>query len=419
MIKVCDAIMGSGKSSAAINYMNEKYTKSGGVRKFIYITPFLEEASRIKKACPTLDFAEPSDKIKRCHFKKCEHAAELISYGRNIATTHQAFRNYTQATLKDIRDKHYTLVVDENVDVLGRYEFNTVDVDILKQSGYVSNRDGIISLAKEGYSGKAFKDIFETLGTREVTLQSKKSDRKKDVFYWMLPPELISSFDDVIVLTYMFKGQGLYNFFKIYDFPFEYIGVKKNAGGTYSFGKPNEYIPEYVKSVKEKIHIIDNKKLNSVGDNTHALSMSWYQRGKENSERMRKNIFNLMHNIWKEASVSEKMWACYAENKNKMSGRGYTKAFLPFNSRATNEHSGCKYLIYAVNLYMNVGDKCFYNSHGVETDDDAYALSAMVQWIWRSAIRNGEDVYLYLPSRRMRTLLINWMDGLTKGGEND
>lgn len=42
MIKVCDAIMGSGKSSAAITYMNEHPDD-----KFIYITPYLNEVKRI------------------------------------------------------------------------------------------------------------------------------------------------------------------------------------------------------------------------------------------------------------------------------------------------------------------------------------------------------------------------------------
>ena len=46
-IKVCDAIMGSGKSSAAIAYMNEHPQQ-----KFIYITPYLEEAVRIRESCP-------------------------------------------------------------------------------------------------------------------------------------------------------------------------------------------------------------------------------------------------------------------------------------------------------------------------------------------------------------------------------
>ena len=146
MIKVCDAIMGSGKSSAAINYMNEESFRTCGSKKFIYITPFLSEAARIKEACPLLDFQEPSDKISRCHFRKCEHAAELIKEGKNIATTHRSFANYTQAMLTDIKSKDYTLIIDENVYVLDKYVLETEDVKILTQSGYVTDENGNYTL---------------------------------------------------------------------------------------------------------------------------------------------------------------------------------------------------------------------------------------------------------------------------------
>lgn len=59
---------------------------------------------------------------------------------------------------------------------------------------------------------------------------------------------------------------------------------------------------------------------------------------------------------------------------------------------------------------MNVGQKLFYQSNNIEVDDDEYALSTMVQWIWRSAIRNGEEIRLYVPSKRMRELLQNWIE---------
>ena len=49
-------------------------------------------------------------------------------------------------------------------------------------------------------------------------------------------------------------------------------------------------------------------------------------------------------------------------------------------------------------------------------DEDAYALSVMVQWIWRSAIRDGDEIYLYIPSSRMRTLLLDWIEKTSKGG---
>jgi hypothetical protein len=44
-------------------------------------------------------------------------------------------------------------------------------------------------------------------------------------------------------------------------------------------------------------------------------------------------------------------------------------------------------------------------------NEDDYALSALLQWIWRSAIRNGKKVKIYIPSPRMRQLLTDWLNG--------
>ena len=98
LIRVCDAIMGTGKSQSAIAYMNEHSDQ-----KFIYITPYLDEAARIKKGCPQLSFVEPSNRLEKYQFKKYLHTAALIKEGRNITTTHQAFKNYTPEVLEDIK----------------------------------------------------------------------------------------------------------------------------------------------------------------------------------------------------------------------------------------------------------------------------------------------------------------------------
>ena len=44
-------------------------------------------------------------------------------------------------------------------------------------------------------------------------------------------------------------------------------------------------------------------------------------------------------------------------------------------------------------------------------EEDAYALSELIQWIFRSAIRDGKEIWLYIPSKRMRNLLIDWIGG--------
>ena len=46
----------------------------------------------------------------------------------------------------------------------------------------------------------------------------------------------------------------------------------------------------------------------------------------------------------------------------------------------------------------------------MKMDWDQYALAIMIQWVWRSRIRNGQEIWLYVPSRRMRELFLKWMD---------
>ena len=48
-IKVVDSIMGSGKTTWAINYM-----KANPDKRFIYVTPFLAECERVRAEIPTM-----------------------------------------------------------------------------------------------------------------------------------------------------------------------------------------------------------------------------------------------------------------------------------------------------------------------------------------------------------------------------
>ncbi|MGO4375870.1 hypothetical protein AB4Z21_35020, partial [Paenibacillus sp. MCAF20] len=58
-ITVVDSVMGSGKSSWAIQHMNDEQNAS---ERFIYITPINTEVDRIKAACPGRDFRNTSNK---------------------------------------------------------------------------------------------------------------------------------------------------------------------------------------------------------------------------------------------------------------------------------------------------------------------------------------------------------------------
>ena len=408
MVRVCDAIMGTGKSSAAITYMNEHSNE-----KFIYITPYLDEATRIKEGCPNLKFVEPSNKIPQYQFRKSAHTAALIKEGRNITSTHQAFKTYSKETLEDIRKHGYTLIIDENLDVLEKSDIHPDDIQTLVDAGYITENDGVYTLTNDKYQGEMFHELFWLMKTRDLI----KSQDEDDEFlhYWLLPPSLLSSFKNVFILTYLFKGQSLHHFMEIYKIPYEYIGVRKSRDGKFYFGDFPSYKPEYVDTLKDMIHILDNDKLNDVGDSRTALSISWFNRGGEKVFQLKNNIYNCFNNIWKDVPAEKRLCASYKSTFGKIKGKGYTKAFLNFNSRATNTYRDRTHLAYAANVFMNVNEKAFFAKHGVNIDEEAYALCTMLQCIWRSAIRDGHEIYLYIPSRRMRNLLINWIEDLSKG----
>lgn len=414
MVRVCDAIMGTGKSQSAITYMNEHQDE-----KFIYITPYLEEANRIKKGCPSLHFIEPSNKLTQYNLRKSEHTAALIREGRNITTTHQAFRGYTPETLDDIKAQGYTLIIDENVDVLETFDFHLGDLQIAIDAGYISEHNGIYTVTNNEYKGRALSDMFRLLKTREL-VRIDDEDDSNGLFYWALPPELITSFQNVFILTYLFKGQSLHHFLEIYNIPYEYIGIEKTdeVKTGFRFSEYPGYTPEYVSHLGDMLHIIDTGKINDIGDDYYALSMNWFNKNDEETEQLRRNISNCFKNIWGDIPVDERLWATYNKEFSKMKGKGYTKSFLTFNAKATNAYRNRTHLVYMVNVFMNVNDKKFYQKHGVQVNEDMFALSIMVQWIWRSAIRDGEEVYLYIPSSRMREILINWINTVSKGGNN-
>jgi len=424
MIRVCDAIMSSGKSSACINYMNEHPDQ-----KFIYITPYLSEAARIQKACPALNFVEPEDGYMKVEDEygieiwnkkkfewrtKTQHTAKLIAEGCNITTTHQAFVYYTPDMLEAIRQQHYTLIVDEDVQAMSKYDIFKTDLDVLVKSGHLVEEDGEIRVGKQIPDGpSSFSGIFKTLESRNL-IRIKSGGNKVETVFWTLPPDLFLAFDDVFILTYLFEGQSLSVMFQLAGIEYENIGIRKDEDG-YHFDPEGTYQPAYVRSLANKIHICKKPKFNREGTNIYALSQNWLKNHLPERGKLRNHLLSFFRND-RHAPSSRTMWTTFKNQKRFLQGKGYTKGFVPLNQKATNEYSDRIYLGYMANLYLNPAFKIYYNSKGIEFNERLYALSNMIQWIFRSAIRNGDEIWIYIPSRRMRELLQDWIRDLALGG---
>jgi hypothetical protein len=77
-------------------------------------------------------------------------------------------------------------------------------------------------------------------------------------------------------------------------------------------------------------------------------------------------------------------------------------------TRGTNDYAHCSHLVYLYDQHINP-----YVARWLEDNsrafDDAYALTELIQWVWRSRVRNGQPITLYLPSPRMRQLMEEWL----------
>jgi len=409
MIKVCDAIMGSGKSSAAITYINEHPDK-----RFIYITPYLDEAKRIARGCAgTVHLYEPR-KTEKFHGSKTLHTIDHIQNGRSVATTHQAFRCYPRELLELIAEKGYTLIIDESLNLFESIKVPPGDMQMVMDAGYVElvqdeerDEDDVFRLVKGAYEGCSLNTFFRTLQARDI-IRIKRKNGGQAMFFWLFPPELFLAFEDVIVLTYQFEGQSMSHFFQLNNLEYSNIGIDHPNETTYRFSESGLYVPEYVSALQDKIHILDKPKLNAVGQDKWALSMAWFSKDPDLVDRLKKNVYNYFSNIAR-VPLEDRLWGTYKDARWKLRGSGYWSRHLPFNRRATNDYRNCTSLAYCSNVFMNVTQKQYYHKHGIDANEDLFALSTMVQWIWRSAIRDGKEITIYIPSHRMRELLEKWI----------
>jgi len=417
-ITIIDAICGAGKTQYAIQMIN----KSEHYEKFIYITPFLNEVQRIKKYT-NRSFVEPNQGIGQG--RKYEHFKELVIEGKNIISTHKLFSQLDPSILDSIKYNNYTLILDEVINVLDYTKLTINDWDhlITKKEIKIEEKTNKIIWINPEYKGR-FWDIMELAEGNNLYLHTRTSETKsKILLVWTFPIEVFSSFKEIYNLTYMFDGQLQKYYFDMYNREYIYKSVKlDNISKEY-------YLVDYDKKTdnreiyKSLINIYCGH-LNNIGEEYNSLSKSWLTKNLKNGniKILKNNMLNWYKNIAKTKSKYN-LWTTYKGSektdsgkqtkdliKIALSGAGYQSGFLSCNARATNLYNDRTSCCYALNRFLNPIDKGFFEDKNVKINEESYSISELIQWLFRSAIREKECINLYIPSSRMRNLLEKWIN---------
>lgn len=424
MIHVVDAMMGAGKSSAAIQFMNDHAHD----RHFLYITPYLEETERIHDACPELDFALPNAACADGEYTKTQHLKELLREGRNISVSHALFTGSDRETVSLVSQGNYVVIIDEVLEVLQQHAASRFDIQMLINCKCIipggDDSDGEYDYYEWNpeveYTHGVFARLARVAKAHRLTntrIHSKTAPHKMSFYYWSLHEELFTMPVETYVLTYLFDGSPMKAYFDLCGFEYEMIGVGRDEAGAYRF-MDRATLPPLAGELKNLIHVFENDKLNEIGRRDRSLSVNWfkanrYADGGDKLDRLRKNLIQYFkYHAPQEYGSKYRMWTTFEDQFDCLKDLGYTKGYVTVNSRATNKYRERRVLAYCANLYANPAMSNYFRQSGIAFDEDAYALSSLVQWVFRSAIRDGQEIWIYIPSGRMRKLLVDWMDGL-------
>ena len=407
-VEILDAIMGSGKTQGVIKWMIENPSN-----KYLYISPMLTEVEeRIPQSCEAIEFTFPTTEE---HRTKSAHLLELLKAGCNVAFTHSLFTELTKEHLKTIKDQKYVMVIDEEVSLITPYKgkYKKGDITSLEEAGHIRVDED--NLGKVEWLWDTMSDDTQYSGLKRLCDMDMIycSKRSRDMMVVQLPIALVESSQRTIILSYLFKGSVMESFLRLKGIDvvdFTEVSLMKDT----------------VTVLREAGNLINFCSLPSTNAvKKYGMTNTWYtmSANKDQLKKLGAAIRSVYRKVGKDhLLITMPKDSTMKELNNKKNSRYFLPkgvstegVFLYCGARATNDYAHKSAVIHAYNRYINTVVKAYLQDYGKELsaipNDDQFALSEMVQWIWRTRIRKDQPIDVYILPKRMEDLLKSWLDG--------
>lgn len=421
-ITVVDALMGEGKTSHVFDMM-----RSQSDENFIYIGVTLDESDRCIAECPDLQLRNPVPR----HGRKYFDLLKLVEQNANVSSTHQLFRHMTGELYERLKGKGYVLIIDECLDVVSQYKIHPDTLRLLEEAGalYVDGRHCLRwnhERAPDYARKKGHHDLSELIALCD---NGNLVKTRNGILIWQFPASFLDVFKEVYICTYMFEGQVMADYLKANGVQYELATLHDGQLVPYHSVDNTELKRQLARLISLDMDPYRNA-LGVQQSNRFPLSKQWFAaRTKGNASLKLKNELKRVRNstaaFFRQfgAKGSEgNMWTCFKEHRSKLKGPRYATLtskrktdrkinFVPMNAKATDEFKHKQALAYLVDRHQSPIVAGYFQDMGIPIREDLFALTELIQWIWRSRIRNNppEPIQLYLPSERMRTTLTNWI----------
>ena len=417
-IIIKDAMMGTGKSTGIIKELNSKVKSDRQHDEpTLIVLPYLKEIKRYKDECPGMDFKVPSTD-NGCT-SKSEDLKRLLNLGENILCTHKLFELWDHDVASLIERGYYHIIIAEEVSCLKPLKTTATTIRELKTLKLIDIDPDTKRVVWEREREKLYKTSGEYDAAKEhqkvrmdclcgSVYMYGKEDNSTPFMVWEVPYRFFQIARSYTILTYRFDSSELAAFFRTHDIKYkiENVDPKRQAG--------------LIATAKELISIIDPPPtVQQLTKGRNSLSINWYKNActKKNMESIRNSISNYLRRI-PGVRAEDVIYTCPKEystakgraGKKHMAIPSYKNRHIPWTTKGTNDYRHCNTVVYIHNVFPNVNVQKYLNDKGANWNDNEYALSCLLQFLWRSCIRDGKPVRIMIVNTRMRKLFEDWLN---------
>lgn len=385
--KLLDAPMGAGKTTTIINRV--KTTQ----QQYLIVTPYLEEITRI---CANTGCITPTTDHKQLEL------LELLKTNKSICITQELFSRLSLHTLTALEG--YSLIIDEEpqtISVLEDLDSYTVhDIADLINAGYLGLTEDTHSLYAiedkhcQGVLSNLYERLCALLTTHDIYMNNSICIHMKKRCTW-------EYFKDITICSYRLHYSILQAYCELNTIATQYQHIENgHIVDGYLDMKPANL---------HRLHCYTPSTLNA------SCSVHWYQ-------THTKDVKTLVSSFdkWRERHVPAEYrkgyyWTtfkAYTELVAKTTKKVTLKKFLACNAKATNKYRSFHVVGVFMQRFLNVPIALFLKAHGVTVDEKEYALSELLQFVWRSNIRTEDNtpVFVFIGSRRLYKHFMQWKE---------
>ena len=399
-ILIKDYPCGSGKTSSMIGSLSED-------KKYLIVVPLLSEVERIisKSHVP---FHQPNGDQDNQHRTKYEGIETLLLEGKNIVTTHQLYSAIVSLAREGLLSD-YHIIIDEvpNVCVSIRNKHKRSLKEFYIGNGYIEVDETGKVFATEKWD-RYHEAVSDTLD--EKLYHFSKSGflylLDETLFIWVLPTELLTLSHSMTILTFMSQGSLLLPFLEKFGIEIE---IEQSIRQEEQFRRQaKELITVKTLLGLERFNFTHTGQTKSEGkratEKQVASALKALRYGELKDVDLKDVIITCTKSQWQKGNDDRPLSTGFSKG-----ARFFEANWIPNTTRGTNDYVHCSHLVYLYDQYINP-----YVGRWLGTTNrqmsDAYALTELIQWVWRSRIRKGEPITLYIPSPRMRALFEDWLN---------